>query len=184
MPLFVPKQDIQFLRNAQADLVKVAFNKLRLYKRNRSVGSYDALYKEERVEDYLTGEAFDIPAFFRVNPQQPELTRFGIAEKRDIKVTFSTEVLQRGFLPPGEPKATPFPWPEVGDFVVIQEEVYTFTDIKPVDYFGVSTDIPMTLEAFGLKVKPLSNPNTGPGVPESAASVPVTQSLYRDLYGE
>ena len=183
MPLFVPKRDMQFVRNNHAELHRLAFAPIRLHKRNRAVGSYDPLYKEERVEDYLSGEVYDIPAFVRIQPQQAELTRFGIAEKRDIRVQFSTEVLQDGFLPPGEPKAIPFPWPEVGDFVLLQGELYVLTDIRPMDYFGNASDTPMTLEAAGLKVKPLSNPGKPPEVKASDSAMP-TKSAYRDIYGE
>lgn len=179
MGIFNNRQNLAILKKMQANLHRIAYSKLPVYYKT-SHTLFDPLYGEESKYDPFSGDRYLIPAYVRISPQRSEWTKFGIEERREVKVVFSTQILKEGYIPDGERERTPFPDPTVGSVIEVQGDPYIVTDIIPQDYFA-NTQEYMTLIAFGIKWRPSSLKNKELAL-SSEDAVPPTSTYREDLY--
>lgn len=160
-------RDAKFLSRQHADLYRAAFRKVEFYVRDREVSSVDTLYNEDEYGDLTKGPRHDIRLMVKLNPPQQEWSRFGLSERRDLRLNFSKRLLSDGYVPTGGTFNIPFPTPKRGDVVRIEGELYNITDLFNQDYFATG-ELAMTLVAFAVRVRLSHLPSKEAILPESA----------------
>lgn len=96
-----------------------------------------SIYRESPSERLLANKtAVAIPGHLLYEPPESEWRADGIDEERQLKASFSREILERG----DARHPTGFPFPQRGCLVVAEGNPYYITEVRYRDYFGNSDE--------------------------------------------
>jgi hypothetical protein len=170
-PIFAPDRDSNLVSRQTADLHRAAYPKIALYKRNRDEESFDELYGDEEIKQLLSGSRYDIPCQRTINPPARAWEKWGITSTRDIALSFSVDVLRRGYVPVGETVPVPFPYIEIGDLVVVLGRMFMLKDAFRRSFHGGS-ERPFRVDCFGLTVRSTWDQGSGSG-PDTGGEIDI-----------
>lgn len=130
MPTFIGKKDVDFFKKKNMEIYKLFMFPVSVYKLKKD--QHNQIYNEDankKFENPYEVEAYipDLPDWKNV------MTRFGMDELRTLKIYFSIDLLNK----------IGVEFPEIGDQVIVQDDIYLITQSNPQDY-GSNLQIPMS----------------------------------------
>ena len=130
MPLFMNEKDVAFFQRMNKEFYKNLFYPVKVYKVKK--GNFNEVYGEDPNKEFDTPylmEAY-IPDLAAWNNM---MTKFGMDELRTLRIFFSKDLLNEKSVE----------YPDTGDQIEIQQDLYLITQTNPVDY-GSNIQIPLS----------------------------------------
>lgn len=130
MPLFINPGDVAFFQRKNIEFYKNLFFPVKVYKLKKH--AINDTYGEDPNKEFEL--PYDIPAYIPDLPEwQNVMTKFGMDEVRALRIFFSQDLL----------KAEKNVFPDIGDQIEIQNDMYLVTQTNPIDY-GSNLQIPLS----------------------------------------
>lgn len=157
MTVFFTEKDRRFMEVRQASFYNEALPRIRVYFPKETIpDDFVSIYRESRIDDLL--ENYDshlIPAHILMDPPESDLKEIGVEEPRNIKISFSKKILEEGrALETGGPKV-PYPEPDTGCVVMVEERFFFLTEKRPKAYYG-NAEKNFQIILWGIKHNPSS----------------------------
>lgn len=122
--------DIAFFQRKNMEFYKNLFMPVKVYKVKKH--DFNNVYGEDPNKEFEL--PYEIPAYIPDLPEwQNVMTKFGMDEVRALRIFFSQDLLK------SENKT----FPDIGDQIEIQNDMYLITQTNPIDY-GSNLQIPLS----------------------------------------
>ena len=149
--MFLNERDIAFWKGINKEAYRLFFIKVKVSK--VVLDSYNSTYNESPNRKYA--DPYEVEAYIPDLPGwQNSTTKFGMDETRNLIMYFSIDVLNE----------TGFPYPDIGDYIYVQDDTYKVVQTNPTDYKS-NLQIPLS-HVCELKRVHYENPDEGNAVHE------------------